>query len=91
MLPKGSALCHPVPWWRQRNARNSSGGLMGQVNEERRLGVVQGGGLLAIDTIEEPHAYIPCTVCRAPIPIDNAHEPLPRRLTCPACGTALER
>jgi hypothetical protein len=70
-----------LQWW----------GLMGQVNEERRLGVVQGGGLVAVEPLEEPHAFIPCAVCRAPIPIDNANEPLPNRLTCPTCGTVLER
>jgi hypothetical protein len=70
-----------LQWW----------GLMGQVNEERRLGVVQGGGLVAVEPLEEPHAFIPCAVCRAPIPIDNANEPLPSRLTCPTCGTVLER
>jgi hypothetical protein len=66
-------------------------GLMRQANQARRLDVVQGGGLLAAEPFEEPHAYIPCPVCRAPIPIDNANEPLPSRLTCVTCSTALER
>jgi hypothetical protein len=73
--------CTQLQWW----------GLMGRVNEERRLGVVQGGELLEIDVPDQPQAYIPCAVCRAPIAIDNTNEPLPSRLTCHACGTLLER
>jgi hypothetical protein len=64
---------------------------MEPVKQERRLGVVQGGGLLAVEPLEDPHAYIACPVCRAPLPIDNANEPLPSRLTCETCGTVLER
>jgi hypothetical protein len=61
------------------------------MNRERQLSVVQGGGLFAVDASEETHVYIPCAACRGPIPIDNATDPLPSRLTCDACGTVLER
>jgi hypothetical protein len=63
------------------------------LQEQRRLDVVEDDGLgdTQPETPAGPQAFIPCPVCRAPIAIENPSEPLPRSLTCGACGTLLER
>jgi hypothetical protein len=88
LMTTGAAPMSPSSLVAAMHETSSAGGV---VTEERRLGLVKGGGPLEADAREEPQAYIPCAICRAPIAIVNANDPLPSRLTCEACGTVLER